>query len=138
MNGRRARTSSTNGTTRRFMVASVIAVVITAAFLPGSGLGSSAAARRVGQMKIPAGLAAALHARFGARAIRSSTAAQASLGTDLGLSVALSADGTTALVGAPGVAANKGAAYIFHTSDAGSWSSSKVPTATLTNKKGSA
>jgi hypothetical protein len=49
---------------------------------------------------------------------------------ELGQAVALSADGTTALVGAPG---GSGAAYIFHVSDAGSWSSSATPTATLTN-----
>jgi hypothetical protein len=137
MHGRRTRTGSAYGTTRRFVMASAIAGVVTATFLPGSGFGSSLAGAPVGQMKIPAGLRAAIHARFGARAIRSSAAAQ-DLGTDLGISVALSADGTTALVGAPGVAGDKGAAYIFHTADAGAWSSSKVPTATLMSKKGPA
>jgi len=122
---------------RRFLGASVIAVLMTAAFLPGSGLGSSAAVVR-GAHEIPAGLAAAIHARLGAGTIRSSSAALAGPQPDLALSVALSADGTTALVGAPGVAGGKGAAYIFHAPDANSWSSSGKPTATLTRKRGTA
>lgn len=137
MHGRRIRTGAADGTTRRFFGACAIAAAVTLAFLPGSGFGSSATGARIAQMKLPAGLAAAIHARFGARAIRSSSAAP-DLGTDLGISVALSADGTTALVGAPGVAGDEGAAYIFHTADAGAWSSSKVPTATLMSRKGSA
>ena len=57
----------------------------------------------------------------------------------LGLAVALSADGTTALIGAPGVnnsSSQRGAAYVFHVSADGSWSSSSIPTATLTNGPG--
>ena len=54
---------------------------------------------------------------------------------NLGYSVALSPDGTTALVGAPGVN-NTGAAYVFHVSSEGSWSSGSSPTATLTNSAG--
>jgi hypothetical protein len=60
------------------------------------------------------------------------------LGPRLGISVALSADGTTALVGARDAEHLKGAAYVFHVSDAGSWSSSKTPTATLTSQPGPA
>jgi len=56
---------------RRLVVVSAIAVVVTTAFLPGSGLGSSTAVAR-GARAIPAGLAAAIHARFGAGPIRAS------------------------------------------------------------------
>lgn len=130
----RARKWSRNGVARRFAVASAIVVGLTAAFLPGSGLGSSATAVRGGQLKLPTGLAAAIHARLGSVAVQSSAAADAPPGPALGGSVSLSADGTTALVGAPFVAGGKGAAYIFHASAAGSWTSSSVPTATLTSK----
>jgi hypothetical protein len=116
--------------TRRLGVVSAIAVVVAAAFLPGSGFGSSAAVVRDTQ-KIPAALVNAIHARLGAGAIRLGAAARREGDPNLGIGVALSADGTTALVGAPGVAGNKGAAYIFHASDAGSWSSSGKPVATL-------
>jgi len=122
---------------RRLILASAIALVLAAAVLPGSGVGSSATVARHARLGIPAGLADAIHARFGARAIRSRSTASPWLDTDLGLAVALSADGTTALVGAPGVASRKGAAYIFHASDAGSWSSSGKPVATLTKNHGS-
>ncbi|HEY2354086.1 MAG TPA: PASTA domain-containing protein [Gaiellaceae bacterium] len=108
---------------RRFIAASAIAVVVAAALLTGSGARSSAAVVG-GQRALPAGLAAAIRARLGA-------AARAhAYPPELGWSVAVSADGTTALVGASGVEA----AYIFHSSDAGSWSSRKAPTATLTDK----
>ncbi len=123
--------------TRRFVVASVFAVVVTAAFLPGSGLGSRAVAVRRAQSAIPGSLAAAIRAQLGAGAVRSSSAKKAT-GPLLGFSVALSADGTTALVGAPTVSGGKGAAYIFHTSDAGSWTSSGIPTAILTSPRGKA
>jgi hypothetical protein len=122
---------------RRLVVASALAIVVTAAFLPGSGLGSSLAAARGAQIGIPAGLADAIHARLGAGAIRSSLASLVLAKPPLlGYSVAVSADQTTALVGAPGVNKAKGAAYIFHVSGAGSWSSRRTPTATLTNKTG--
>jgi hypothetical protein len=115
---------------RRLGAAAAVAVVLTAALLSGSEQRSSAAVVRGGAQRIPAGLAAAIHARFGAGAIRSSSAATAAARpSGLGWSVALSADGTTALVGAAG------AAYIFHVSDAGSWSSSETPTATLTDHR---
>src|SRR5205823_883332 len=52
--------------------------------------------------------------------------------------VVMSADGTTALVSADGVGHFKGAAYVFHVSDGGSWASTATPTATLTNKPGPA
>ena len=60
-------------------------------------------------------------------------------GQGFGWSVALSADGTTALIGASlgtsgGSAA--GAAYIFHAASEGSWATTSTPTATLTNAAG--
>jgi len=114
----------------RLAVTSAVAVVVTAAFLPGSGFGSATAAVR-GAQRIPAGLAAAIHERFGAGSIRTGRAARALTGPTFGFSVALSADGTTALVGAPGDFAGPGAAYVFHSSSAGSWSSTDAPSATL-------
>ncbi len=57
-------------------------------------------------------------------------------GDALGGAVAISSDGTTALIGADGVTAKSGAAYIFHASSEGSWSSSSTPTATLTDSAG--
>jgi hypothetical protein len=83
---------------------------------------------------MPVGLAAAIDARLGAWTIRSRSAFSFLGDPFLGTAVSLSADGTTALVGAPGVGGDKGAAYIFHASDAGSWSSSAIPTATLTKR----
>jgi hypothetical protein len=50
-----------------------------------------------------------------------------------GYSVAMSADGTTALVGAPVANSFHGAAYVFNVSDEGSWANSSAATATLTN-----
>jgi hypothetical protein len=57
----------------------------------------------------------------------------------LGGAVALSADGTTALVGAQfaGPTIQHGNAYIYHAAAAGSWASTSTPTATLTNAGGS-
>jgi hypothetical protein len=54
-------------------------------------------------------------------------------GDEFGYSVALSSDGTTALIGAPEENAYAGAAYVFHVSSEGSWVSSSAPAATLTN-----
>jgi hypothetical protein len=117
---------------RRLLMASAIAVVLAAASPAGSGASSSPAAVR-GAQWIPAGLAAAIHARFGAGTIASSSAASGQIGpAHFGFAVAVSADGTTALVGAPDVHHSGGAAYIFHASSAGSWSSRATPTATLT------
>ncbi|HEY2354089.1 MAG TPA: hypothetical protein VGH79_04220 [Gaiellaceae bacterium] len=131
-----------NGVTRRFVMAGAIAAVGTAVFLPASGFGSTAASVRRVQAAIPPALAKAIHARLGAGAIRSGAAATAAasggIDPNLGLAVSLSASGTTALVGAPGVDGYRGAAYIFHASDAGSWTSKSIPTATLTSKHGSA
>jgi hypothetical protein len=54
--------------------------------------------------------------------------------SNFGESVALSGDGTTALIGAEGVNTDAGAAYIFHVSSEGAWSGSlTTPTATLTH-----
>jgi hypothetical protein len=50
-----------------------------------------------------------------------------------GNAVALSSDGTTALIGDAGVEDSTGAAYIFHTSSEKAWSSSSTPKASLTN-----
>jgi streptogramin lyase len=50
--------------------------------------------------------------------------------------MALSADGTTALIGAEGAGSGAGAAYIFHVSNEGSWATSSAPTATLTSSGG--
>jgi hypothetical protein len=105
------------------VVASAIAVVTTAVLLTGSERGSSAAVVRGGAQRIPAGLAAAIQERFGA-------ATAAARPDDLGEGVAMSADGTTALVGA------QGGVYVFHVSAAGSWSSSETPSAVLTNHTG--
>jgi hypothetical protein len=127
---------------RRLVTASAIAVVLGAAFLTGSGARSSAAAVR-GAKEIPAGLAAAIHARFGAGSIRSGWAARVAEGPGFGYSVSLSADGTTALVGTPDAGPystvfkicchwRNGEAYVFHVSSAGAWSSTDTPTATLT------
>ncbi len=49
-----------------------------------------------------------------------------------GQSVAVSADGSTVIIGAPGSIAQAGGAYVFHVSSGESWASSGVPTATLT------
>jgi hypothetical protein len=54
---------------------------------------------------------------------------------ELGWAAAVSADGTTAVAGAPGVNWNTGKAEVFHVADAGSWLTSSNPTATLTNSK---
>ncbi|HEY2354083.1 MAG TPA: hypothetical protein VGH79_04190 [Gaiellaceae bacterium] len=115
----------------KFVLVSAIAVVATAAFLPGAGLGSSSAAAtaRSSVKGIPDGLAAAIHARFGAAQIRRAPAPPER--PEMGLRVALSADGTTALVGAPGVAGSSGAVYVYHVTSAGAWSSSSTPSATL-------
>jgi hypothetical protein len=57
-------------------------------------------------------------------------------GDSLGVSVALSSDGTTALVGAGGVNSSTGAAYLFQASAEDAWTSTATPTATLTNSAG--
>ena len=54
----------------------------------------------------------------------------------LGALVAVSADGTTAVVSAPGARKGKGAAYVFNTSMEAAWKSSTTPTATLTDAAG--
>jgi len=54
----------------------------------------------------------------------------------LGWGVALSGDGTTAFLGAPGVKGNTGAVDVFHVADAASWASSSTPVAILTKGGG--
>lgn len=66
------------------------------------------------------------------------TLAYGAQGDRFGASLALSADGTTALIGAWGANGEKGVAYIFQASAPGSWVSSGTPTATLRNGSGAA
>jgi hypothetical protein len=87
------------------------------------------------QFAIPEGLANAIHARLGATPIRSTSGWRDH--PQLGFSVALSADGTIALVGAYGVGNERGAVFVYHVSGADSWTSSSTPAATLTPKAGS-
>jgi len=115
---------------KRMFAASTIVVVvaIVTAFSPASGLASRG---------VPTSLVNAIHARLGAGAVRMSSAQNtAPPEAFFGYQVSLSADGTTALVGAPAVGDGTGAAYIFHVSSAGSWVSSSTPAATLTDGKG--
>ncbi len=112
----------------KLVLASVVAVVVTAVFLPGAGVGASGVAVRSANA-IPDGLAAAVHARFGAGLVRAAAALPEQ--PELGIRAALSADGTTALVAAPG-AGKSGAVYVYHVASAGAWSSSSTPMATLT------
>jgi uncharacterized repeat protein (TIGR02543 family) len=56
-----------------------------------------------------------------------------SVGDCFGSAVALSANGTTALIGAYGAGSQAGAAYVFHASSESAWSSSSKPKATLTD-----
>jgi len=119
---------------RRFVVAGVIAVGLTAILLPGTGIGSAAAAAGRGAQTIPAGLARAIHARLGAAPVRPVSVAPAH--PEFGFDVAVSADGTTALVGAPGAGKGKGAVYVYHVASAGAWNSSSTPVATLTPPAG--
>jgi hypothetical protein len=128
-NETRREMSSERGTVRRFVVASAIVAVVTAAFVPSAGFGSSAAVLRSAHRAVPARLAHALDARFGARKTQSTDSPTEHPG--LGYAVAMSADGTTALVGAPGALKGKGAVYVYHVADAGSWTSSATPMATL-------
>jgi len=100
---------------RLIAASSIVLVIAVTALLPGPGIASTA--RGAWMHEVPAGLAGAIHARLGAGTIWSSSVQQAQVGpANLGFSVALSADGTTALVGAPHVHHNEGAAYIFHAS----------------------
>ena len=62
----------------------------------------------------------------------------AAVGDALGTSVAMSANGSTALIGASHVNSNKGATYVFQTSSEGSWSTSASPVDTLANSGGTA
>jgi len=64
------------------------------------------------------------------------TIAGGSAGNFFGLRVALSTDGTTALVTAPGRKAQRGAAFIFRVDDVEAWASSVTPTATLADSGG--
>jgi len=116
----------------RLAVTSAIAVGVAAALLPGSWCGPAAAAAR-GTHAVPPGLAAAIHARLGPGSINSRAVLGSTIAPEFGFALALSADGTTALVGADGANDQKGAAYVFHVSDAGLWSSTDTPAAVLTS-----
>jgi hypothetical protein len=61
-----------------------------------------------------------------------------SAGDNLGQSIALSSDGTTALLGAPGVSSGAGAAYVYQASAENAWAAATSPTNTLTNSSGAA
>ena len=61
------------------------------------------------------------------------TATLTASGGYFGMSVALSADGTTAVIGAASVSRAHGAAYVFHVSGEASWATSSTPMAILTN-----
>ncbi len=52
-------------------------------------------------------------------------------GSDFGISVSLTPDGTTALIGAPSSTFSTGIAYVFHVTNEASWASTSTPTATL-------
>ncbi len=54
-------------------------------------------------------------------------------GDALGVGLALSGDGATALVGAPGATQEVGAADVFHVADESSWATTSSPTAILTD-----
>lgn len=56
-----------------------------------------------------------------------------SLASSLGSAIALSSDGTTAVIGAPGVGADIGAALVYHGAGEGSWTTTATPMATLSN-----
>ena len=115
---------------RVLAASSIVLVVALTALVPGSGRASSGAAG------LPAGLSAAIHARLAAGTVCPAPTGFAITAPGFGFSVALSADGTTALVGAWAAGCGKGEAYIFHVADAGSWSSSDAPKAVLMNKPG--
>jgi hypothetical protein len=66
------------------------------------------------------------------------TASTGRPGDYLGFAVSLSADGTTALVGAYGANSSTGAAYVFEEPVGGSWLYSSTPSAVLTNALGAA
>src|SRR5947207_3434995 len=113
----------------RVIAASSIVVVVAfaTAFSAAPGVASSG---------VPTSLVSAINARLGEGAVRLSSVGSASIPeASFGYNVSLSADGTTALVGAPD-AFGGGGAYIFHVSDAGSWATTDTPVATLSNSAG--
>lgn len=67
--------------------------------------------------------------------ITPSEAAAVPGGLNFGYSVALSADGTTALIGSPS-ASSENAAYIYHVASESSWSSTVTPKATIYDGSG--
>ena len=112
----------------------------------GAGLSADGTTALVGAQKVNSGAGAAYVFHVSSEGSWSSSATPAATltngagasGDNFGVTAALSADGTTALLGASGASSVRGAAYIFHVSSEGSWSSSSTPTATLTNNDGSA
>jgi hypothetical protein len=129
MNREREPQRLTRRAARRLVVASVIAVGMTAAFLPGSGIGASGGALRDARLDISFGRGESVSSRPGASAAKFTFHAVPH--PSLGGRVVMSADGTTALVSAIGVGVDKGAVYVYHVADAGSWTSSSTPVATL-------
>lgn len=112
---------------RVLAASSIVAVVALTALVPGSGRASSVSGR------LPAGLAAAIHARFGPGPLRAADSPTEH--PFLGTAVVLSEDGTTALVSAPGAHNQNGAVYVYHAADAGSWTSTSTPAATLSGAR---
>ncbi len=109
--------------------------------------GASGASARTA---LPSGLAQAIHSRLGAGPIRLNGAPiwattstpvaglsnHGGIGDGFGATAAIAADGTTAIVGAPGTENNAlispyGTAYIFHTTSPGAWASASAPAAVL-------
>jgi len=104
--------------------AAAVAIGVAVLLSTSSGLAAP------GARSLPRGLARAIRARLGDGPI--GFAARRAGNPDFGLRVSISNDGTTALVSAPGLANGKGAVYVYHAADAGSWTSSATPAATLT------
>jgi hypothetical protein len=118
---------------RLFMVVAVLAVVATAAAMPGSGMGSARIAPRSVHGEAAFGLARAAAPRLDAATRKAAAGFKFVDFPEFGGRIAVSADGTTALVSATGVHAGRGAVYVYHASGAGSWASTSTPTATLTS-----
>ena len=112
---------------------------------PGDGVGTSVSLSRNGKLAVVGApgvskhvgaayvFSAASQASWATAAPVATLAAAAKpAGHYFGDSVATSADGTTALIGARGFARESGAAYLFHVGSSASWASTVKPSARLT------
>jgi PASTA domain-containing protein/List-Bact-rpt repeat protein/FG-GAP repeat protein len=122
----------------RLSRAAIAAVVVVAGGLVSGAGPSEARPATAPQQPAPAGLLQAIRSQVAAPASATSTPTASLSGTNgsaggFGLSVAFSADGTTAIVGAPNEDGGTGAAYIFHSTPEGGWSSSGLPATRLTD-----